>query len=491
MKSSTQTAWWRIVTLLSIWSTLLAACGTPPQAIGTSDPSTSASINANSAAETSAPAGLATSATPSQATAPKELVYHPEVSGTIDFWHFWGSALRRNAIRKIIAMCEQKLPNIKVNETHKPFGDIWTANIASVSAGSGMPDVIVEDRPKLPDRAINGITQPITNLANRDGVDASQFWPFTWQETMYDGQSYGVPFETDVRVLYYNKTAFKEVGLDPEKPPRTWAELAAYADKLDKKNAAGEYERIAFFPLMNSAPYVWGYTNGTNWLTSEGRPQLNTPQAAETLEWVKMWIDRYGGWQAIEKFRSNFQGAPNDAFMTGRLAMFVDINGYSSQLRLFDPQVPTADGKTQDLEWGVTHLPYNVENGSWSGGFALSIPRGAKNPDAGWEFIKCATSREAQASWARDTQSMPANRIAASDPALLVNPNWKLFVDAMGYSQGTPFMPQYPNWMEQLEMRYDQVWRGQLPVDVALEQAQEIVEQEINKNSGLPPLDQR
>ncbi len=142
---------------------------------------------------------------------------------------------RRTAIRRVIALCQQQLPKITVNETFKPFGDIWTANIASVSAGSGMPDVIVEDGPKLADRAINGIAQPISNFVERDGLDGEQHWPFTWQQTMYQGQSYGVPFETDVRVLYYNKTAFKEVGLDPDKPAQTCDDLAAYADKLDKK----------------------------------------------------------------------------------------------------------------------------------------------------------------------------------------------------------------------------------------------------------------
>src|SRR5690349_1961288 len=72
-----------------------------------------------------------------------------EVSGNVEFWHHWGSPVRRTAIRRVVAMCQQALPNITIEEVFKPFGEGWTANIAAVAAGSGMPDVIVSDRLQL------------------------------------------------------------------------------------------------------------------------------------------------------------------------------------------------------------------------------------------------------------------------------------------------------------------------------------------------------
>ena len=36
-------------------------------------------------------------------------------------------------------------------------------------------------------------------------------------------------------VLYYNKELFKAAGLDPNKPPATWAEMADHAKKLTVK----------------------------------------------------------------------------------------------------------------------------------------------------------------------------------------------------------------------------------------------------------------
>ena len=51
---------------------------------------------------------------------------------------------------------------------------------------------------------------------------------------MVDGELYGVPFHNSTPLLYYNVEHFKEAGLDPSKPPRTWAELADAAKKLTK-----------------------------------------------------------------------------------------------------------------------------------------------------------------------------------------------------------------------------------------------------------------
>lgn len=471
MQAMGQRQWWRVVALMMLVSLVISACGAG------GNQSTTAPSGAAATGGSAAPA--AGSAQPAASGAAGSLKLNQNVSGNVQFWHFWGSPVRRNAIRRVIAICNQQLPNIQVQETFKPFGDIWTANIAAVAAGSGMPDVIVEDRPQLKQRAQDNIDQSLQERAQRDGIDGSQFWPFTWDQTLYEGQTYGIPYETDVRVLYWNKNAFKEAGLDPEKPPTTWEELEQYADKLDKKAADGSYERIAFHPLWNGGSDLWAATNGVELISADGKPQLNDPKMAETVEWVKRWVDRYGGWSEVQEFKARFAAPPQDLFMSGSVAMFVDINGYTSQLNFFRPRVKNAEGKDENLEWGVTDLPIKTEKGSLSGGFALAIPRGAPNADAAWEFIKCATGPEAQASWARDTYAMPANQTAAKDPVLGADPNWQTFVNAMEYSSGGTYLPSYPNFKEQLDQRYEKVWSGELEPQAALDQAQQAVEAQL------------
>jgi multiple sugar transport system substrate-binding protein len=399
----------------------------------------------------------------------------PTVSGKIELWHFWASPVRRNAIRRVMAVCNDKLPNIVVSDTIKPFGDIWNQNIAAVEQGSGMPDVIVEDRPKIAERARNNIDQSLQEWATRDGIDGTQFWPFTWQQSNYENETYGIPYETEVRVLFYNRSLFKDAGLDQAKPPATWDELWQAADKIDQKNPDGTYSRIAFYPLIgNASAQLWGYTNGADWIDAQGQPVLTDTKAIETMTWMKKWVDRYGGFDAMKQFLSQFGTGPNDPFMSGKVAMFVDINGYASQLNFFRPKYESKGEGSINLDWGVSDIPYGEQKASWSGGFAPSIPRGAKNPQAAWEFIKCATAPEAQASWARDTYSMPANREAASDPILLADPSWQLFVDAMSYTRAGN-TPTYSAWNSELEKRAEDVWTGKVSPEEALQQAQQAI----------------
>jgi multiple sugar transport system substrate-binding protein len=148
-------------------SLMLTACGETPTATTITNTTTAASAPRTTAAgaTTAVPAPGTTAATSSNAA----VKLNKDVSGNVEFWHIWASPVRRNAIRRVVAVCQAQLPNIKVKETFKPFGDIWTANTAAVAAGSGMPDVIVEDRPKLALAAANNIQSSLqTTQAGRN-----------------------------------------------------------------------------------------------------------------------------------------------------------------------------------------------------------------------------------------------------------------------------------------------------------------------------------
>lgn len=406
----------------------------------------------------------------------------PSVSGDVEIWHFWGSPVRRNAIRRVVAICEDQLPDVQITETFKPWGDIWTANIAAVAAGSGMPDIIVEDRPLLPQRATDQIATNLQPFIEEDGFDTSVFWPFTWQETLYQGDSYGIPFETDVRVLIWNKQAFEEAGLDPNQPPQSWDDLETYADALDIQNEDGSYARIGFFPLWKTGVEFWARTNGWQQVV-DGVPNYNDPAFIETLQWVKDWIDRYGGWQEIQNFAAQYAAPPNDLFMSGATPMITDVAGYLSQLNFYRPTVELASGDTVSMEWGVANIPYNTEPANWSGGFALAIPMGAENPEAAWEVIKCMTGPAGQASWSRDTLAIPTNEEANDDPVLRADPFWETIMQVMETSQGSTYVPEYSNFGQEINTRLEQVWTGELSPEEAAQQAQQAIEEVMAENA--------
>ncbi len=389
--------------------------------------------------------------------------------------------MRRNAIRRIVGTFKQQYPGIKVTETFVPFGDIWTKAIAAVAAGSGMPDVLVEDRPKLRDRAKNNIDISLGDLAKRDRVTGDAFWPFTWEEAVVNGQPYGLPYETDIRVTYYNKAAYKDVGLDPEKPPQNWDDLWAFADKLDEKGSDGKLQRIGFYPLFFMGLDMWAWNNGGEWQDKDYNPTLNAKPNVEALEWIKKWTDRYGK-SALDAFRATFGQGKQDGFMSGRLATEVDIAGYTSFLNFYNPSFTTKD--KQNLGYGVSSIPPapGHKPASLSGGFALSIPRGSKQIDAAWEFIKYAVF-VGQASWARDTYAIPTiMEVAKTDPTLNADPNWRFFMEAMSYGRPAVFNPYYPNMLSELDPATNDVLAGRKTAQEALDAAQKKAEAEIARN---------
>jgi ABC-type glycerol-3-phosphate transport system substrate-binding protein len=64
----------------------------------------------------------------------------------------------------------------------------------------------------------------------------ASFFPAFMENSRTGGKTWGVPFQRSTIVLYWNKDAFKEAGLDPEKAPANWEEMQAFAAKLTKRD---------------------------------------------------------------------------------------------------------------------------------------------------------------------------------------------------------------------------------------------------------------
>ena len=69
------------------------------------------------------------------------------------------------------------------------------------------------------------------------------FYPAFMANGQIDGKTWGIPFQRSTIVLYWNKDAFKDAGLDPEKAPATWDEMVAFGKKLTKRDASGATSR--------------------------------------------------------------------------------------------------------------------------------------------------------------------------------------------------------------------------------------------------------
>src|SRR5699024_775559 len=131
-----------------------------------------------------------------------------------------GSEVRRPIIEKIINDFNESQDEIFVKHSYNPFGDIWTKELAQIAAGNP-PDVVINDINATALRGQKQQAESLTPFLEKEDI-SDWFYPELWDATLYEGDSYGIPFTTDTRILYYNKDMFEEVGLDPEAPPTTW-----------------------------------------------------------------------------------------------------------------------------------------------------------------------------------------------------------------------------------------------------------------------------
>ena len=100
------------------------------------------------------------------------------------------------------------------------------------------------------------------------------FYPAFMENSQTGGKTWGIPFQRSTIVLYYNKEAFKEAGLDPNRPPANWKEMAEYAQKLTKRDASGNVTQWGVQIPSSGFPYwlfqALAIENGVNLMNAAG-----------------------------------------------------------------------------------------------------------------------------------------------------------------------------------------------------------------------------
>lgn len=301
-----------------------------------------------------------------------------------------------------VAEFEKRNPDIEVSLLSLGAGGMNPQKLMTSIVGGTPPDLINQDRFTIGDWASRDAFEPLddflkTEKGTKNPVQASDFYSAAWNEALYKGHVYGIPTGIDDRVLYYNRRVFKDAGLDPNKPPRTWEELKDYAKKLTKLNEKGSFERIGFIPNYgNSWLYLYSWQNGGDFMSPDGRTcTLNNPNSVAALQYMSDMYDALGGYDKVNIFQSGFQGAEQDPFFTGKIAMVINGSWNLGGIARYAP----------DLDFGVAPAPVPAERLkgegrfkgqppyiTWSGGFSLAMPRGAGHPKEAWRFIKWMTS---------------------------------------------------------------------------------------------------
>ncbi len=223
------------------------------------------------------------------------------------------------------------------------------------------------------------------------------------------GKTWGVPFQRSTIVLYYNKELFKAAGLDPNKAPATWAEMADYAKKLTKKDASGKTAQYGVQIPSSGFPYwlfqALAIENDAVLANDAGTAvKFDDPKVVEALQY---WVD-------LAKQGTHPAGivewgtTPKD-FFEKKVAMMWTTTGNLTNVK-----------NNAKFDFGVAQLPAGKRRGSPTGGgnfyiFKKSTPA---QQEAAFKFIKWVTQPERAARWSIETGYVAVSEAAYATDAL-------------------------------------------------------------------------
>jgi sn-glycerol 3-phosphate transport system substrate-binding protein len=267
---------------------------------------------------------------------------------------------------------------------------------AQAAAAAGKPPAVaLMSANYLLDLKLAGDIISLEPMLKADGTTREKFLadfgPALHGNATVDGDLYGVPFQNSTPLLYYNKDQFKEVGLDPEKPPQTWDELVADAKKLTKDGrwgfqVAGGYDYIGW--IMQTLVM----SNGGRFYNEDygGEIYYDTPSTLGAAQFVEDLIYKHKVMQpgVLDG------GAVSANFLAGKVSMMILSTGSLSFVR-----------DSMKMPYGVGFVPKNVRNAVPIGGGSLVMFKGISEDQkqAGWKFIKWLSSAENLGAWSRFT----------------------------------------------------------------------------------------
>ena len=355
------------------------------------------------------------------------------------------------------------------NETHPDKiilnlipNEQFVAKVGTAIAGGSPPDLMSIDLIYVPTFARGEQLTDITAMAKAlpffDSLSKSHLRLAT-----YDSKLFAVPYSAEASFLMYDKSLFRRAGLDPEAPPKTWAEIRAAAEKIA---ALGNGIHGYYFPgntagnnVFTFLPLIWAA--GGDILNEDGtKATLTSPAVAAALDHFRlMWAAKVVPPSARNDGAENTTSTP----ASGKVGMWAGGAFTVTGLRRLAP----------NMEVGATFIP-GEKAGQWSsfaGGDSIAIPRGSKQPRIAWDFIQWIYSPEVQIGILARNNSLPVRTDLAKNEFSEKNPLYLVAAQAMAKGR-TPYSFVYNDLLNSpqgpfLRMLQRAVFDGDVPGAVA------------------------
>lgn len=389
----------------------------------------------------------------------------PATSGrvVVNYWEKW-TGFEADAMQAVVEDFNRSQDRVEVR--FFSISPIDVKLLLAASSGSP-PDVAGLWSFSIPDFAEKGALTPLDEALAGAKVGADHYVPVFWDLCRHRGFTWGLPTTPGCVALFYNKKLFREAGLDPERPPRTFAELESMSRHLTRVELErdGRRVRVAFDELTDAEraakryaivqvghlPYdagmfisAWGYWFGAKYYDGARRIRADDPGNLAALRWLRDTVLTYGV-ENLRDFGASYgqSQTSQSPFLAGNAAMVVQgpwlknfIEKYSPGLEWGVAPCPAAPGVSDDAPMTLVESDVVV------------VPRGAKHPHEAFEFIRYLQRPEVAEKLATLQRKFTALR-DVSPGFIAGHPNSAIgFFVQLARSRGARAVPRLSIWRE-------------------------------------------
>jgi sn-glycerol 3-phosphate transport system substrate-binding protein len=284
--------------------------------------------------------------------------------------------------------------------------------------GGARPDIVQVEDSGLQTMIDSGTILPIQACVDADDYDIDDNLPRALAYYSVARTLYALPFNISNPILYYNKAAFEDAGLDPEDPPTTFAEVREASQQIVRNTNIDAGIALLLDPWFFEQWLATGndlYVNNEN-----GREEradaaaFDTQDGREVFEWVGEMVD-----DGLASYVGTDSASIDHLLAVGNENAAMTIN---SSAALGTVSALLGSGSFANVELGVGPMPAfdDPDGGVTPGGAGLYMVNSGDDEKlaASWEFLKYLNTPRAQAIWAAGTGYIPAGKQAADLPII-------------------------------------------------------------------------
>lgn len=346
------------------------------------------------------------------------------VKATVVFWQFSPLA----TIQPILDRYRAENPGVDVQVEQLTWQSGREKIVAAIAAGRP-PDLCELGSTFLPGLVADSTLVDLTDSTRDLHADL-----VGWDAVTFHGNTFAVPWMLGTRALYINEDLFRRAGLDPSKPPTTWAELLNDSRQITQRVPdakgfgmnAGEREIL----IKKFMPFAWG--NGGDILDSTlTRSVFNSPRNLEALRFY-LSLKPYS---LLDR-----QEMHEQAFGKGRLGIII------SGPWLLRTLSRTAPGAHYQVALMPRPAPGRGRSASFAGAEVLGIFRGSKHRAEALRLARFLVNpQNAMPLYLATGNAFPAASSAAADSYFTTHPMDRLFLEQLHTAVSPPL---HPNWVE-------------------------------------------